>query len=42
LTRAGSFSIFSPRRGALFHALFAGTGADDDTSSPREVCGNGE
>jgi hypothetical protein len=26
----------------LFHALFAGTGADDDTSSPREVCGNGE
>ena len=42
LTRAGSFSIFSPRRGALFHALFAGTGADDDTSSPREVCGHGE
>jgi hypothetical protein len=36
LTRAGSFSVFS--RGALFHALFAGTAADEDTSSPREIC----
>ena len=41
LTRAGSFSIFSPRRGALFHALFAGTGADDDTSSPRRSARSG-
>jgi hypothetical protein len=36
VTRAGSFSVFS--RGALFHALFAGTAADEDTSSPREIC----